>query len=63
MQKNRLYIIVAKNCQKTAEQQLDPNEEISCYTASFAECLEKIRSGAINHAIAIATLLIYQLFT
>jgi 8-oxo-dGTP pyrophosphatase MutT (NUDIX family) len=61
MQKNRLHIIVAENCQKTAEQRLDPNEEITYHRASFEECLEKIRVGEIDHAIAITTLLIYQL--
>lgn len=62
IQNNRLHIIVAENCQKIDGQQLDPNEEITCSMASLAECLNKIRSGEINHAIAIATLLIYQLF-
>jgi 8-oxo-dGTP pyrophosphatase MutT (NUDIX family) len=63
IQNNRLHIIVAENCQKIDGQRLDPNEEITCSTASLPECLNKIRSGEINHAIAIATLLIYQLFT
>jgi 8-oxo-dGTP pyrophosphatase MutT (NUDIX family) len=62
IQTNRLHIIVAENCQGIDGQQLDPNEEITFCMASFPECLSKIRSGEINHAIAIATLLIYQLF-
>ncbi|MDR1591048.1 MAG: NUDIX hydrolase [Puniceicoccales bacterium] len=62
MQKNRLYIVVAENCQKMVEQRLDPNEEITCYAVPFEECLDKIKSGEIHHAIAIGTLLIYQLF-
>jgi 8-oxo-dGTP pyrophosphatase MutT (NUDIX family) len=62
VQNNRLHIIVAENCQKIDRQQLDPNEEITCSTAFFPECLNKMRSGEINHAITIATLLIYQLF-
>jgi 8-oxo-dGTP pyrophosphatase MutT (NUDIX family) len=62
MQNNRLHIIVAENCKKIDEQHLDPNEEIICFTASLSECLDKIRSGEINHSIAIATLLTYQLF-
>ncbi|MDR1366790.1 MAG: NUDIX hydrolase [Puniceicoccales bacterium] len=61
IQTNRLYIVIAENCQKIDDQHLDPNEEITCYTATFSECLEKIKSGKINHAIAIATLLTYQL--
>ncbi|MDR2812549.1 MAG: NUDIX hydrolase [Puniceicoccales bacterium] len=61
MQNNRLHIVVAQNCQKIGPQQLDPNEEITCCTASLPECLNQIKSGVINHAIAIATLLIYQL--
>jgi hypothetical protein len=61
LQNNRLHIIVAENCQRIVRQNLDPNEEITCFTASFAEFLDKLRSGEINYAIAIAILLIYQL--
>jgi 8-oxo-dGTP pyrophosphatase MutT (NUDIX family) len=62
LQDNRLHIIVAENCQKIDRQHLDPNEEITCYAATLSECLAKIKSGEINHAIAVATLLIYKLF-
>jgi ADP-ribose pyrophosphatase YjhB (NUDIX family) len=59
LQNNRLHIVIAENCQKVAEQRLDPNEEMICFTATFIECLEKIKSGAIDHAIAISALLMY----
>ncbi|MDR0417976.1 MAG: NUDIX hydrolase [Puniceicoccales bacterium] len=61
IQTNRLYIVIAENCQKINDQHLDPNEEITCHMVTFLECLEKVKSGKINHAIVIATLLIYQL--
>jgi 8-oxo-dGTP pyrophosphatase MutT (NUDIX family) len=63
LQNNRLHIVVAENCRKMGPQRLDPNEEITCHTATLPECSEKIKSGEINHAIAIATLLIYQFFS
>jgi 8-oxo-dGTP pyrophosphatase MutT (NUDIX family) len=61
MQNNRLHIVVAENCQKTDIQHFDPNEEIISFTVSFQECLAKIKSGEIDHAIVIATLLTYHL--
>lgn len=60
MQNNRLYVVVAEDCEKVDCQHLDANEEIVCSTASFSECLAKIHSGEITHGIAILTLLMYQ---
>jgi 8-oxo-dGTP pyrophosphatase MutT (NUDIX family) len=61
LQGNHLHIVVAENCQKRDGQRLDENEEITCTTVSFAECLEKIKSGEINNALVIASLFMYQL--
>ncbi|MDR1435396.1 MAG: NUDIX hydrolase [Puniceicoccales bacterium] len=61
MQTNRLHIVVAEKCQKKECQHLDANEEIVCSMAPLSECLSKIKSGEINHSLAIATLLTYQL--
>ena len=58
-QRNKLHIVLIKNCKKIAEQNLDPNEEISCEKLSIDECKKKIISGEINHGITLVSLLLF----
>jgi 8-oxo-dGTP pyrophosphatase MutT (NUDIX family) len=55
-QNNRLHVILAVDCVPTGEQHLDPYEEISVSLHRPVEAFEKIRSGKIDHALAVAAL-------
>ncbi|WP_417334762.1 NUDIX hydrolase [Halobacteriovorax marinus] len=47
---------LAKNCQKTSEQNLDPLEEIEVLKMNEVELFEKIKSGEIHHSLFLAGL-------
>jgi len=45
LSRNTNYFFLAKNAEKTAEQNLDGNEEIDVKTEPYSEVLTKIKSG------------------
>lgn len=58
-QRNKLHIVLIKNCRKVAEQNLDPNEEIVIEIVTIGECKQKIRAGEINHGITLVALMLF----
>ncbi|MDR2663942.1 MAG: NUDIX hydrolase [Puniceicoccales bacterium] len=62
IQDNRLHIILAEGCEMVGEQQPDPFEEISVVLLPPDEVYGQIRSGKIDHALAVAALLLARPF-
>ncbi|MDR3316920.1 MAG: NUDIX hydrolase [Puniceicoccales bacterium] len=58
LQDNCLHVVFAEECKKISSQNLDPFEEISVGEYAFDEVYGKIQSGEIDHALAIASLLL-----
>ncbi|MDR0678909.1 MAG: hypothetical protein LBF24_01510, partial [Puniceicoccales bacterium] len=58
LQDNRLHVVLAEGCELVGEQQLDPYEELSVTLLRADEVYGQIRSGMIDHALAIAALLL-----
>ena len=56
LQTNRVHNFVALDCEKVAEQNLDPFEELELYPCDFPRLLEHIRQGDIDHTIMLASI-------
>lgn len=61
-QTNLCYTYFAKGAKRTAEQNLDPLEEIDVLEFSKSEIKEKLKSGEINHALVVAAFYYYDNF-
>lgn len=55
-QNNYMYTYIGLGCQKLAEQELDPFEDIEVMTVSVAETLQMVFDGKITHSIILASL-------
>jgi 8-oxo-dGTP pyrophosphatase MutT (NUDIX family) len=55
-----LHVVLAEGCRPTAEQQLDPFEQIEIELHPQAEIAPMIRDGRIVHALVIAALALWQ---
>lgn len=60
LQENRTHFVLARNCRLTAEQELDPNEEIQITTPTLKEAFELLDSGKITHALAMNALFLLR---
>jgi len=58
MQSNRMHTFLGVGCRKVAEPSPDPFEDIVVQLKSWPELLESVRSGAVNHSIVMASLLL-----
>ncbi len=56
------HYFVARDCEPTAEQQLDYNESISAGTTTFDELVERVRTGDLRDGRAATAILYYALF-
>lgn len=51
---NYTHLYVAKNCQKTKEQELDGNERINVHTLPLDDFLEMVKDGTVHHSLVVA---------
>jgi ADP-ribose pyrophosphatase len=58
---NKCYFYLAKNCEDTSQQELDPLEEIEIQLAGLVEVKKKMESGEISHSLTMLALSLYQL--
>ena len=58
-QMNRCYSFLASDCIQSAQQDLDPGEDIAIELSSLPEVAELIRGGFIDHALCIAAFFRY----
>lgn len=58
--KNKCYIYLWKDCELKHKQNLDKDEEIEIVVLDFEEVKEKIRTGEINHSIALNCFFFYS---
>ena len=61
MQTNYTHTYLAKNCVKTASQNLDENERITVHTMPIVEFLDMIRRGEVTHSLMVAAIAKYLL--
>ena len=57
---NTCTTFLARGCRKLAELEMDPGEDIEVVTLTRAEHDEHVRSGAIDHALVLAALALWQ---
>jgi ADP-ribose pyrophosphatase len=62
IQSNTIYHYLARNCEKTAEIALDPNESIITRLINENEAEHLIGSGAVSHSLVVAAFLYFRLF-
>lgn len=58
MQNNWMHSFLALNCEKVAEQSLDPFEDIKVLEIPLKEAYDLIFSSKINHSIVIASMML-----
>lgn len=58
---NICYTYLIKDCAKTSEKILDPNEDIEVVLVRLEEIPKLIKDGTINHALVLAAFLFYFL--
>ncbi len=56
MQTNHTHSYLAKNCIKTAEQQLDGNERINVHVLPLTDFLDLVRTGEVDHSLVVAAI-------
>lgn len=61
IQDNHIYFYLAENCRKTGEQDLDKDEDIEVALFERDQVRAMIRSGGIDHSIAVTALSLYFL--
>lgn len=59
---NKCFVYLAKNCELTQQQSLDPLEEISVETYSWEEVQALIKKGGITHSLVLSAFLLFKFF-
>jgi 8-oxo-dGTP pyrophosphatase MutT (NUDIX family) len=53
IQQNRMFYVLARNCRKVAEPQLQDAEDIAVHVVPLAEIPKLVHAGRIHHALVI----------
>jgi ADP-ribose pyrophosphatase len=62
LQNNTMYHFLARDCEKTAEAALDPNESILTILVAEPEAERLIAGGVVTHSLVVAAFLYLRLF-
>lgn len=56
-QNNRCHTFLALDCEPVGDLELDPAEELQVWACSWREWQERLRSGAVHHALVLSAFL------